>query len=88
MLGVSEFILIGVVILLLFLPSLLKSQRSLIKLLRLYLIIAVLGIIILLLSRAVITLIGKIAVLTLLVIVMIGIYVKRLFSSRQYSKGA
>ena len=88
MLGVSEFILIGVVILILFLPSLLKSQRSLIKSLRLYLIIAVLGIIILLLSRAVISLIGKVAVLTLLVIVMIGIYVKRLFSSRQYSKGA
>ena len=81
MLGVSEFILIGVVILILFLPSLLKSQRSLIKSLRLYLIIAVLGIIVLLLSRAVITLIGKVAVLTLLVIVMIGIYLKRLFSS-------
>jgi hypothetical protein len=83
MLGVSEFILIGAVLLLLFLPSLLKSQRSLIKSLRLYLIIAVLGIIILLLSRAVITLIGKVAILTLLVIVMIGIYVKRLYSSRQ-----
>ena len=83
MLGVSEFLLIGVVILLLFLPSLLKSQRSLIKSLRLYLIIAVLGIFILLLSRAVITLIGKVAVLTLLVIVMIGLYVKRLYLSRQ-----
>ncbi|MGC8849514.1 MAG: hypothetical protein ACP5QI_03475 [Candidatus Bathyarchaeia archaeon] len=66
MLGIWELALIGLVLLILFLPGLLNPRRPLDKTLRLYMVIALLGIIILILSRAVISLMGKVLALSLL----------------------
>lgn len=66
MLGIAELALIGLVLLILFLPGLLNPRRPLDKTLRLYMVIAILGIIILILSRAVISLFGKVLALSLL----------------------
>jgi hypothetical protein len=66
MLGIWELALIGLVLLILFLPGLLNPRRPMAKTLRLYMVIAILGIIILILSRAVISLIGRVLALSLL----------------------
>ena len=66
MLGIWELALIGLVLLILFLPGLLNPRRPVAKTLRLYMVIAILGIIILILSRAVISLIGRVLALSLL----------------------
>ncbi len=83
MLGLWELLLIAVVLVIIFLPGLLNPRRPIAKTLRLYLIIAMLGIIVLILSRAVMTLIGKVAALILLLVAIAAAFAARLLSSRR-----
>lgn len=80
MLGLGELALIGIVLLILFLPGLLNPRRPIDKTLRLYVIIAVLGIVVLILSRVVISLMGKVLALALLLVAIIAALAARLFT--------
>ncbi|MBS7644441.1 MAG: hypothetical protein QW569_02790 [Candidatus Bathyarchaeia archaeon] len=78
MLGIGELVLIGVVLLILFLPGLLNPRRPAAKTLRLYMVIAILGVIVLILSRAVISLFGKVLALSLLLAAIVAALAARL----------
>lgn len=80
MLGLGELALIGIVLLILFLPGLLNPRRPIAKTLRLYVIIAVLGIVVLILSRVVISLMGKVLALALLLVAIIAALAARLLT--------